>query len=208
MISTDIGVWIGVILTICAWSFLIKDQDLYRLAEYTFVPVASGYTVVQAIKIIMSTGTTPLLGGDISLLIPLILGVMLYFNYSSKYRWVSNWSMAILVGVGIGVSIRGTVKANFVDQIVNTMIPLAASTPLQSFTNIVIVVFVVTILSYFLYTIEPKGPQGKIMGWAAPIARYMMMMGFGVSYGNMIANRLSILLGRVQYILFTALGLS
>jgi hypothetical protein len=46
-LSADPGVWIAAALTLFIFSFLYKDNPLYKFAEHLFVGVSAGYIVVQ-----------------------------------------------------------------------------------------------------------------------------------------------------------------
>jgi hypothetical protein len=202
--------WVATIFTIFVWTFLYKDNDLYVFAEYTYVGVSVGYGFAVAVKNIIDMGITPIAAGETMLIIPLILGFLLYTNFVPQYRWISRWPMAVLVGLGVGLAMRGAIKSDFIDQIRGTLIPLVSSEgPLQTFNNILIIVVVITILYYFVYTIEPD-PSGSLGAFSRnirTIARALMMVGFGAAYGNVMMYRFTIFLGRVQYILYYLLGL-
>ncbi len=42
----DVGIWIGALLTLCIFSFLYRDNPLYKFAEHLFVGVSAGYFIV------------------------------------------------------------------------------------------------------------------------------------------------------------------
>ncbi len=44
--SHDLGVWIAALLTLCVFSFLWRDNPLYKFAEHLFVGVSAGYYLV------------------------------------------------------------------------------------------------------------------------------------------------------------------
>lgn len=52
--TQDIGIWLAAILTLCVYSFLIKDNFMFKLTEAIFIGVSVGYSVVmtyqQALK--------------------------------------------------------------------------------------------------------------------------------------------------------------
>ena len=210
MISTNIGMWVGALFTLLVWTFLYKDNDLYVFAEYTYVGVSVGYGFAVAVKNIIDMGINPIMSGETLLIFPMILGCLLYTNFIPKYRWVSRWPMSVLVGLGVGLAMRGAIKSDFIDQIRGTLIPLVSNEgPLQTFNNILIVVTVVTILYYFVYTVEPSpnSSLGVFSKNIRTIARALMMVGFGAAYGNVMMYRFTIFLGRIQYILYDLLGL-
>jgi hypothetical protein len=45
-VSPDFGVWVGALLTLFIFSFLYKDNPLYKLAEHLFVGISAGYYIV------------------------------------------------------------------------------------------------------------------------------------------------------------------
>ena len=44
--TDSIGIWLAAILTICVYSFLIKDNFMFKLTEALFVGVSVGYSIV------------------------------------------------------------------------------------------------------------------------------------------------------------------
>ena len=45
-VTHDVGIWVGALLTLCIFSFLYKDNPLYKLADHLFVGVSAGYFIV------------------------------------------------------------------------------------------------------------------------------------------------------------------
>ena len=44
-LSPDIWVWVSAFLTLCIFSFLFRDNLLYRFAEHLFVGISAGYFI-------------------------------------------------------------------------------------------------------------------------------------------------------------------
>ena len=81
-VSDQIGLWIGFILTLMVFSYLLGDNFLYRLAIYVFVGLAAGFvTMVTVESVLLPWIRATLQNGDMSgkLLgaIPLVLGLLL-----------------------------------------------------------------------------------------------------------------------------------
>ena len=52
--SDQIGLWIGFILTLMVFSYLLGDNFLYRLAIYIFVGLAAGFvTMATVVGVVM-----------------------------------------------------------------------------------------------------------------------------------------------------------
>ena len=195
-ISTDVGVWIAALCTIGLLSFFYKDNPFYKLVEYLYVGAAGGHAIVLGWGNIRDLATTPLAEGKVVMLMPIILGLLLYTRFHKPSMWMSRISIGYLIGIGTGMAIRGTIGSQVVTQIQSTII---APT---SFTNIVIILGVLTTLSYFFFSWEQKG----IGHLSAKTGRLVMMVTFGAAFGNTVMGRMSLLIARLQYIWGNWLG--
>lgn len=204
-ISTDPWVWIAAIGSIAVFSSMFKDNRVYRAAEHIFVGSGAGYALSQAYRNIVIQGWQPVQNnGKWILIIPLLLGLLLYTRFVRKIAWVSRWSMAFLIGVGTGISIYGVYNSQLIAQIRATMVPLyVAGNFAATRDNIIMVVGVAAVLLYFLFTVPLKGPMKHVIGFG----RVMMMITFGVSFGNVVMGRISLLLGVLETVYSKWLGL-
>jgi len=75
--------------------------------------------------------------------------------------------------------------------------------PLNSINIILIFVGTISILLYFFFSKAHKGVYGKFTS----IGIWFMMVGFGASFGYTVMARISLLIGRVQFLLGDWLGL-
>jgi hypothetical protein len=113
--------------------------------------------------------------------------------------------MAVLVGLGTGISIRGVVGSEIIDQIRISMLPLWTGNIYDSFSNIMIVITVVLTLYYFIFTFALEGKGSDLL---RQIARYLMMFVFGAGFANYTNSQFARLIGVVQFILYDFLGIS
>lgn len=196
-ISSNPWVWVQAIGMIAIFSFIFAENPIYRFCEHVYVGAGAGYAIGVNIKSIVDMAYTPITkNGKFILIIPVILGIMLYARFFKSIAWVSRWSMAFLVGVGAGISIYGGINSQFVVQIRATMLPL------NTVNNFIMVFGVLSILFYFFFSIEQRGPVKYI----SVLGRWVMMVTFGVSFGNVVMGRISLLLGTLQDLLGTWLG--
>ena len=185
-------------LTAMILSYVYKENMFFRIAEHTFIGTSSGYFGALAVGVILNSGVNPLLKGKVILIIPIILGVLLITRYIPNVRWMSLWPTSLLVGVGTALAIRGAIRPSLVDQIVATTKPLfVANNSYDSINNILMLVMVVGTLSYFIFTKEHKGALGSV----AYIGRITILAALGSSFGNTVMTRMTLLLGRVQFML-------
>ncbi|QUL98284.1 MAG: hypothetical protein IMF26_09690 [Candidatus Fermentithermobacillus carboniphilus] len=197
-ISTDLGVWIAAIATIGIISFAFKDNPLYRLVENVYVGVSAGHAIVLGWINIRDKAIEPMIQkGDWSLLVPVILGVLLYTRYSKKLSWLSRFPLALLVGIGTGLAIRGTIGSQIVSQINGTLLPL------NSANNILIVLGTLGVLTYFFFSVEHRGALKSV----STFGRYVMMVSFGAAFGSTVMGRMALFIGRLQFLYSNWLGI-
>ena len=103
-----ISALIGLILTLMVFSYLIRDNPLFRIAVYLFIGVASGY----AATVVWHYVLVPKLFQSLSTLnpltiVPFVFGISLLAKLSPRTSWVGNFAMAILVGVGAAAAVGG-----------------------------------------------------------------------------------------------------
>lgn len=181
--STDPTVWVKSILTLCVFTYLIKDNRVFGLTQKLYVGVGVGYSAALAVRNVMQQGITPLVGGRTILLIPLILGIMTYARFVKPIAWLSKIPTAFIVTLGAAITLRGTIQAQFIDQIRGTMLPL------NSIDNIIIVFGTGATIMYFYFRLAGKGNVGTLLSWNNKFARFIMMIALGIGYtGNLSAN--------------------
>lgn len=199
--STNPWVWIAAILTLCIFSFLYKENPFYRFAEHLFVGISAGYGVaIYWNNAIVPNLYVPLFQHHIWwFIIPGILGLMFFFRFNAKTGWLILIPMAVLLGTGSGMSLAPTFQTDILKQMQSA---LGDATNLKLggwglVWGIVTLFGVITTLSYFFFSREQKG----LLKVSANIGIWFIMIGFGASFGNTVMGRISLLIGRVQFLL-------
>lgn len=196
----QVGVWIAAALTLALYSFLWKENPVYRLAEYLYVGMAAGYGVVVTIdSYIRPTIKNDLMtNGKWLLLIPILLGLLAYARFVKPIAFLARWTMAFWLGVGAGMVLTRDFRPQFIVALTATFKPLFVAGKVGvSINNILLVVGVITSLMYFFFTTKRTG----IMAGGAKIGRWVMMVAFGAAFGNTVMARVSLFLGRMQFLL-------
>jgi hypothetical protein len=203
MISSDVGVWIAAIYSICLYTFVFKDTALFKFAEYSFIGLAAAYTGVRSLSALQQIAVKPISEGAVIWIIPLVLGLLLYTRYSKDLRWISRWPMSVLIGVGLGVTLRAAVEAQFLAMIRATFTTVIVPDALSTVNNILIIVGVISALTYFLFTVQHTGP----MRYPTLLGRYFFMAMFGAAYGNTVMARYVVFTQRLMFLLYKWLGI-
>jgi hypothetical protein len=202
----DPGTIIAGILTLAILSFLYRDNSVYRMAEYLLIGVSIGYVlVINWSNTLMDRLFTPLASGDAwHLLVPLALGLLMFARLRPRLAVLSRLPIAVLIGSGAGLAIPAMLHARTFKQLSDTVTPLVSSTGTPTFTALVVLVGVITTLSYFYFSREHKGA----LGTSARIGTYFLMIFFGTTFGYTVMSRMSILIGRVEFLLTDFLRLT
>lgn len=203
-ISANVWDWVAVACILAIWSFLYKENPVYRAAEHVFVGSTAGHAIGMAVGNVLRYGFNPLVQkGQVILLIPIALGILLYARFFKGISWVSRWPVAFLVGVGTGQTVYTSLRT----QVINQVVPAIAKFPGKTFgltaNSLISLAGLLAVIAYFLFTI----PQVPAVRKASQAGRWVMMVTFGVSFGNVVAGRISVLLGELVKIFGNWLGM-
>jgi len=194
----DIGILIAGILTLAIYSFLYRDNPVYRVAESWLIGLSIGYIlVINWQKAVMGLLIIPLFGeGKLWLVIPLILGLLMFARFTRKSAWLSRIPIAFMIGTGAGVAIPAMLYARTLKQMSASVMPLVDSNGF-SVEAVVVVVGLISTLAYFYFSREHKGPMGRL----ARLGTYFLMIFFGATFGYTVMSRMSTFIGRIDFIL-------
>ncbi|MCK5072828.1 MAG: hypothetical protein KAQ98_05330 [Bacteriovoracaceae bacterium] len=203
-----IGIMVAAALTIALYSFLYKDNPIFKIAEHLYVGLATAYLfIVTWYNVILpdvifafrdlgnETSNWAILGKTISVSIPTILGLLVYTRLVPKFSWLSRITFAALIGFGAGFTIPNYINSHILKQAQPTMVALWGAGGIQ-WGALLIFIVVISTLVYFFFSVEHKGP----VGWTAKLGIWFLMVSFGASFGYTVMARISLLIGRVNFL--------
>ncbi len=206
---------LGAVLTLLIFSYLLGDNPLYRLALHIFVGASVAYICVVAIDgVILQVLSPPdtadsgsgLLWG-ISL-VGVLLGALLLTRGIRSLSWLSGISVAVLLGVGVGVALGGAVIGTLVPQVdaaTNPAVLEPSITPgvFKPLGQIVAVVGTITGLAVFSFTSRQPSRRlvNRLLNGGARLGRWFILIGFGAAYGGVLVASLTFFADRVQYLI-------
>jgi hypothetical protein len=225
---TLLGTWIAALLTLCILSFLYKDNPFYKFAEYLFVGISAGFWIAYNYhNLLLPNLIHPLFGdplfspdgalpklllegqADLRLLtiVAGLLGLTMLFRFFPKVAWVSRYGIAFSVGLGAGLMFIVYLQANCIYQIWGTikLSPIVLTETANgwhfdwgaSAANTLLIVGVVSALVYFYFSKEHKG----LLGGAAKLGIWFLMISFGAAFGYTVMARISLLIGRMEFLI-------
>ena len=203
---------VGGVLTLGVFSSLYRDNPLYRLVEHLLIGVSAGYYASLFINQVIKpnllgklwpaqfgVGEQALAEPNLWLLVPAFLGCLMFVRQHPTFGWLSRVTVGFTVGVGSGITIVYAAQQYLLPQLRKAIVPLYISgQPLQSFSHVVLVLGTISCLYFFLFGVERRGPVAQ--GFAG-LGKFLLMISFGAAFGATVMGRISLLIGRFQFLL-------
>lgn len=166
-------------------------------------------------------GDAPGTNGNWAYILLLPIGLMGYFVFSKKHNWVSRIPIGIILGFWSGQQIQ-VFWNTYGPQVAASMKPILPNTfdgffvpagaelspeaaaalatrvyPSQALGNLLFVITLLSVLSYFLFSFEVKN---KAVRSFSLLGRYLLMIGFGAIFGNTVMMRFTLLIDRMYFV--------
>lgn len=206
----------GLLFTLMVFSYLWRDNPLFRMAVYIFIGVSSGYAATVIVYYVLipklSLFQTDDLNQLIIAVISLLLGVSVLAKFSPRISWIGNFAMAVLVGVGAASALGGAVLGTLIPQIqaaIDAFDFRAAPTTSEAFfgliNGIVMLVGTVFTLGYFHFSAE-RAPDGtprrnRVFESIAWVGRIFIAITFGVLFAGVYMAALTAMIERLAFII-------
>lgn len=207
------GTIFSALLTIMILSYIWQDNALYRAAAFSFVGVASGYAGAVAFHEVLVPGlATPFAQrglaafGDLTVTIPFFLVLALLFKLSPAWTRLGNLSTALMVGVGAGVVVGGSITGTLIPQSVAAMesfnplavAPLTGETGLERIVNVTImIVGTITTLLYFRFGANTSllglAEKDRISTVLGHTGRFFIAVTFGAMFAGVLMSSVLVL---------------
>ena len=191
------------------YSYLIRDNFLYRIAVYIFVGLAAAFTAIVTMESVLLPWFNITIGDvdddlvDMGIgFVPVLLMLLLLFKTSPRLARFGNLGIASIIGVGAAVALVGA--------IIGTLIPLVTATVNEGDGDnladaIIIFIGVVSSLVYFQY-LARRMPDDQIehtrpIKAISAIGQGFIVVTLGALYAAAILTSLTIFSERVSYML-------
>ena len=223
--GTLIWMTIALFLTLAVFSFLFRDNVLYKFAEHLFVGVSVGYTVyVSYTNLFLPRVWNPLRRaiGDGNILLALwlalglLVGILFFSRFTQNWSWVSRYPISITVGFVTGYSIIPSLKARILSQFYGTVVDPVGDSLLnaekigvflkeptlhnfffEAMAGPLLVFGVFVVIVYFFFSFKNTNP---VVRFSRNPALVYLMVAFGASFGYTFMGRISLFIGRMNFI--------
>ncbi|MDH7482930.1 MAG: hypothetical protein QHH26_13295 [Armatimonadota bacterium] len=199
-VTTAVTIWIGALGTLAIYSILYKENPIYRIAEHVFIGAAAGYGIfITWVEMLKPAWWDQITQGRWYWIFALIAGAMFYFIYSRRYVWISRIIFGVLLGLVAGGAFKGFVGVN-IDRISASFKPLYGKglTATEIANNALFIIVLLAVMAYFFFSFEHKSPIRRA---PAQLGRWCLMFAFGAMFGFTVMARMSLLIGRIYFLL-------
>lgn len=207
MVSIEvISAFIGLILTLMVFSYLIGDNPLFRVAVYLFIGVASGYAAAVIVEDVLLAKFQSLPLNDPAQLliglIPFFLAATLLAKLSPRLSWMGNFAMAVLVGVGAATAVGGALAGTLIPQAQASMEALNSPSLFGLVEGGVMLTGTVLTLVYFQFGAQRAADgsvkRNSILEALAWLGRIIIAVTFGVLFAGVYMAALTAMIERLS----------
>lgn len=182
---------VGAFFTLCIFSFLYKDNPFYQMSEQLLVGISLGYSLVLTYeRVFIPYFYQPIfLRHEWILIIPSIIGMFYLLRFTRKLSWLSRYPIAFSM-MAVGASVALAMHNIILVQMRQAMVPI------ENVNLALIFLGTIAVLLYFFFSKAHTGLYGKFVD----VGKWYMMVGFGASFGLTVMARISLLIGRIQFL--------
>ncbi len=189
----DGGTLTAALVTLALWTYLYKDNPIFRLAEHLFVAFSTAWWVGELYR----NYVKPVVLEDIlqqgrwGMVLALLLGVILYARFVPAISWLARYPMSWMLGYGAGYVLAFQVKP-LVGQITGSFLKFG------SINSVLLWICIVSALVYFFFTISR---ENVAVSSVATFGKWVILVALGAAFGNTVLFRYTLLMGRVEFML-------
>ena len=196
----DLTTTITALLTLAIFSFLYGDNPLYKFAERLLVGLSVGYSVAITVQstLIERVWTPVVESGDWASLAPLGVGLLLFTRFVTQARRLTAIPLAVMIGAGAGAAIPAMLKARILTQLSDMVAKIHESSGAQDTIGaVILLVGFLTGLAFFYFGKRATKVHARLAG----VGGLFLMIYFGATFGYTVMSRMSILIGRLDFLL-------
>ncbi len=203
-----IGTGMGFGISVAIFSYIFSDNPLYRLALHIYIGAAVGYAALVTIyQVLVPRLVEPLASGQLNIVslssVPLVLFIFLSFKLNPRLSPWGNIAIAVMLGVGLAVSLAGALRGTLLPQIQATWLALGPGFSLSLLDNLVMVVGTLTTLLYFQFWVRARTAEGRpgvLRSVVNGVGRVFVVVTMGATYAGMILSGIALFSERVEFL--------
>jgi len=128
--------------------------------------------------------------------------LLMLIRLKSSLSYLSRPVLALVIGCGAGVSIPAMFEARVLRQIAASVesfgaVPDGSVSALMLLGMLLSLAGVIAVMVYFFYT----RPDTRLFNGISQIGVYFLMVFFGATFGYTVTSRLTLLIGRIEFLM-------
>jgi hypothetical protein len=179
---------LGVVFAMMGTSLLFLGYNIaFNFIEHFIIGGSGAVALIGYMRSLDKSAFQYIAGGRVLLIVPLVIGLLVFTRWT-KFRWLARYPTSMLIGIGVGLIAGLAIRSQIINMASMTMINLATLSP-DPLSAIIMVVGVVTVLTYFLYsrTYSYEFHQGRF-AIVARIGRIFLMCAAGFLWCRIFIN--------------------
>ena len=196
-----LGMFVGFVLTLLVFSYLLGDNGLFRFALHVFIGVTAGYVVAVAIEtVIWPRLLSPVLFGlpveRLFGLIPLALSMLLLAKLFPRLSALGSPVMALLAGIGAATAIGGALLGTLFPQAIATVDVFDAGSGRPFLNGLIVLLGAIASLAYFQFHVRTSRPNWMTI--LARIGQILIAIALGVVFAGVYMAALTAMVERIS----------
>lgn len=128
-----------------------------------------------------------------------VIGLMFYTVFSPRFAWMSRLALSVLMGFGAGYTFKGFL-IEISPQIAKSFKPIFVGLDAWKVgvNNAIFVAVLLCVMIYFFFSVEHRHP---VIREPARLGRWLLMLTFGIVFGNTVMGRFSLFISRLDFLL-------
>lgn len=128
-----------------------------------------------------------------------VLGMMFYTVFFPRYAWMSRMALSLMMGFGAGYTFKAFVL-EIGPQIAKSFKPIFVGLDAwkEGLNNAIFVAVLLCVMIYFFFSVEHRHP---VIREPARLGRWLLMLTFGIVFGNTVMGRFSLFISRLDFLL-------
>ncbi len=218
----NLEVLLAGVCTLGIYTFLIKENSIYRFFEHAFIGIATAWGLIavsrdflwaRVFKSMLGFSQVILPDGTILqayqssmlwYLLPAMFGLLYYTMFFERYRFLAQMVISFQLGCAGGIAFKGFF-VEFLPQLYDCFRSLyvvgedGIFSMHDSLSNAFFIITFISAYSYFFFTF--KISESPIVRKINSLGRYLMMGCFGAYFGSTMMARMAVLVERLDFLI-------
>ena len=189
---------IQMLMVFATWSYLYRENIFSRCASVIVIAFSTVHWFLYYTQRFWDRGVVKVMEGQYQMIIPIILGLMIFTRLTRKYSWLASISYSIRLGMGTGTALSTLFSGTIATYIVLLVeAPFKSDTMLGMANGVLLFVGALFAMTYWLFTVEAIG----WLSYVTKIGRWFLMASIGMLYAEDVLWAQSIFVGAWEIVI-------